>query len=138
MDEIIIDLEAYRKMETAAKDGYPHESCAILLGAGNVISDIKIIKEGAGSCMAESFYQIDPLKLYEIEKETERRSQKIIGFFHTHTFCEALLSDEDKNYMIPEMIYVVLSLTETTVNRLKGYKKETENERIKEYEVKMI
>ena len=77
-------------------------------------------------------------KLDKIEKEIDDETQKIVGIFHTHTYCESILSDEDKNHMIPGMIYVILSLTDTSLNRIRAYKKETENERIMEYGVKIL
>lgn len=125
-------------MEATAKDDYPCESCAVLLGEGSVVSDLGVMKNRASDLISKRFYKISPLDLYAIEEEIDDESQKIIGFFHTHTHCEAILSDEDKNYMIPEMFYVILSLTDTSLNRIKAYKKETVSERIMEYGVKIL
>ena len=138
VNEVIIDFKVYKEMEAAAKDAYPSESCAVLLGAGNVIGDFKVIKNRASGLVSKHFYRINPLDLYEIEKEIDDETQKIVGIFHTHTYCESILSDEDKNHMIPGMIYVILSLTDTSLNRIRAYKKETENERIMEYGVKIL
>ena len=37
---------------------------------------------------------------------------EIIGFYHSHPDVPAILSDEDKEYMIPEMLYLILEVRE--------------------------
>lgn len=130
-DKVIIDKSVYKKMEAAAKEAYPNESCAVLLGDLKTlhIKDLKILENNA----KENFFEINPLELYKLEKEL--KESEIVGFFHTHTNFEAVLSDEDKEYMIPGLVYTVLSLTDVSFRRIRAYRKDTQKEIIKEIEL---
>ena len=137
VNKLTIDREVYIKMEEAASNGYPCESCAVLIGDSqkNTVNDFRLVSNIANEEVSKYFYRIGPLDVYRLEKECDEKDGQIIGFFHTHVFCESCLSGDDMDYMIPGMIYVVLSLTDVTTNRLRAYKKEEKNENIIEYEV---
>ena len=55
-------------------------------------------------------YRIDPLKLYEFEKEYAVKGFEIIGFFHSHPDAPAILSKEDEHNMIPGQIYMIIEI----------------------------
>ncbi len=122
---ITITAEALRDIEEEAGRAFPAEACGILLAeAGEQrICGLRALGNRIKGEEAERFFEIDPLKLYRAEQEAEKGQRKIIGFFHSHTEAEAVLSETDESYMIPGMLYLILSLKERGSGRLRAYLK---------------
>ncbi len=114
------------QMESAAKKAYPCECCGILVGKKSKRGEIEVteIREASNKIQGEqetAHFSIDPLFLYNIERELESRSLEIVGFYHSHPDCKAILSDEDIKYMVPGLVYTILSVTAQGVMDVKSY-----------------
>ena len=92
------------------REAYPLEGCGILLsdGKSGLIEEIKSI-ENAAAELSGLHFAMDPFKLYKIESEAEAEGKVIVGFYHSHPDRQAILSEKDKEYMIPQMLYIVVS-----------------------------
>ena len=115
------------QMESAAKKAYPGECCGILVGT-RTNGEIEFIEARDASNQTQgnaqnTHFVIDPLYLYQVEKELEGSGQEIVGIFHSHPDCKAILSDEDRKYMVPGLVYVILSVTTNGVVDVKSYTK---------------
>ena len=78
----------------------------------------------------------DPLEIYELECKAEKDGYKVVGFFHSHPDCEAVLSVEDEKYMIPKMLYLIVSVRDGIYRDVKGYIKASPDERASYVEIK--
>jgi len=113
-------------MESAAKKAYPCECCGILVGKKSERGEIEVteIREASNQIQGGEeaiHFSIDPLFLYNIERELESRGLEIVGFYHSHPNCKAILSDEDIKYMVPGLVYTILSVTTQGVVDVKSY-----------------
>ncbi len=117
-----------------AEDEYPNECCGILLGHKDEKTIAEIIS--ADNVDTDSkrniHYAIDPLILYRIEQESEKRGLDLIGFYHSHTDYPAILSKEDERYMIPGCIYAIASVDDGKCNELRCYYKNSFDEDYKD------
>lgn len=108
-----------------ASHAYPQECCGVLLGDGETqcVKELcplqnKSVKERRGE-----HFRIDPLELYTVEREADAKHLQVIGFYHSHPDHPAQLSGEDEEYMIPGLIYLVVSLTDGKIAEQKSYRK---------------
>jgi proteasome lid subunit RPN8/RPN11 len=116
-----IDLreQTTKQITMAAEQAYPHECCGILLGRnenGRVV--IVNSREAANQTAKEKsarHFEIDPLFLYQVEREIEGSNLEIVGFYHSHPDCKAVPSQQDLECMIPGLIYAILSVTKEGV-----------------------
>ena len=113
-------------MESAAKKAYPCECCGILVGKKSEKGEIEVteIREASNQIQGEeeaTHFRIDPLNLYYIERELESSNLEIVGFYHSHPDCKAILSDEDRKYMVPGLVYTIMSITAQGVVDVKSY-----------------
>ena len=114
------------QMESAAKKAYPCECCGILVGKKSEKGEIEVteIREASNQIQGgqeATHFRIDPLNLYYIERELESSNLEIVGFYHSHPDCKAILSDEDIKYMVPGLVYTILSVTAQGVVDVKSY-----------------
>ena len=116
------------QMESAAKKAYPCECCGILVGKKSEMGEIEVteIREASNQIQGReeaTHFSIDPLFLYNTERELESRGLEIVGFYHSHPDCKAILSDEDRKYMVPGLVYTIMSVTAQGVVDVKSYTK---------------
>ena len=114
------------QMESAAKKAYPCECCGILVGKKSEKGEIEVteIREASNQIQGgeeATHFRIDPLNLYYIERELESSNLEIVGFYHSHPDCKAILSDEDRKYMVPGLVYTIMSVTAHGVVDVKSY-----------------
>ena len=115
------------QMESAAKKAYPCECCGILVGKKSEKGEIEVseIREASNQFHGQKsvHFQIDPLFIYHLEQEIEARGLEIVGVYHSHPDCPAILSKEDEKYMVPGLVYVIMSVTVEGVVDIRSYKK---------------
>ena len=115
-------------MALAAKKAYPSECCGILVGKKSERGDIEIneIREASNQFQGQKsvYFQIDPLFIYRLEQELEVRGLEIVGIYHSHPDCPAVLSKEDENYMVPGLEYVIMSVKNGEVVDVKSYQRD--------------
>lgn len=117
----------YEQMVLAAKKAYPNECCGILAGKKSEQSETEVteIREAENQFQGQKavHFKIDPLYLYHLEQELETRGLEIVGIYHSHPDCPAILSKEDEEYMVPGLEYVIMSVQNGEVVDEKSYKK---------------
>ena len=114
-------------MVLAAKKAYPNECCGILVGKKSEKGEIEVteIREVENQFQGQKsvHFKIDPLYLYHVEQELDPRGLEIVGVYHSHPDCPAILSKEDEKYMIPGLEYVIMSVQNGEVVDVKSYRK---------------
>lgn len=115
----------YEQMVLAAKKAYPNECCGILVGKKSERGDIEVTEirkaENLFQGQKSVHFQIDPLFIYRLEQELEVRGLEIVGIYHSHPDCPAILSKEDEKYMLPGLEYVIMSVPNGEVVDVKSY-----------------
>ena len=114
-------------MALAAKKAYPSECCGILVGKKSEKGEIEVTEISEASNLFQGqksvHFQIDPLFIYRLEQELEVRSLEIVGIYHSHPDCPAILSKEDEKYMVPGLEYVIMSVQNGEIADVKSYRK---------------
>lgn len=106
-----------------AAAAYPKECCGILLGSkkDGKVEEIYQARNADAIDRQRLHFVINPLEIYRIEKEAEKRKKRIIGFYHSHVDCPAVLSAEDERSMIPGLLYMIISVINGECTDIKSY-----------------
>ena len=122
-----IDLseKTTHQMTLAAEQAYPHECCGILIGKNGDTVSICDTREATNQIQGESrqHFKIDPMFLYQVEREIEGSDLEIVGFYHSHPDCKAIPSEQDLEHMIPGLVYAILSVTKDGVVDIQYFQK---------------
>ena len=76
-----------------------------------------------GAVWNRCHFEMDPMFLYQVEREIERSGLEIVGFYHSHPDCKAVPSEQDLHYMIPGLVYAILSVTKDGVADIQYFQK---------------
>ena len=87
------------------------------------ISDIREAINQIPEEKTKRHFEIDPLFLYQVEREIEGSDLEIVGFYHSHPDCKAIPSKQDLEYMIPGLVYAILSVTKDGVVDIQYFQK---------------
>lgn len=129
-----INKEAFFKLTSISEAQYPNEACGVLLGNIdlNQVNDVCNLPNLVGE--TDSF-RIDSLDYLMIEKWAQHHHLDVIGFFHSHPDAAAILSEEDKTYMIPKLNYCITSVASDGTKQVKAYFRQNIWEGIEELEI---
>ena len=107
---------------------YPNECCGVLLGNKDT-SDICEIVPADNTDeydIRNIHFAMDPLAIYKVERMASERGLVIIGFYHSHVDHPAIPSSEDERYMIPGLLYMIVSVEQGHCADVRAYSKECE------------
>lgn len=107
-----------------AESEYPKECCGVLMGYRNTLSiceAVPVINMDEGNRMNDHF-AMNSLEIYKIERDAEKRGLDVMGFYHSHGDHPAIPSKEDRRYMIPGCLYVIVSVIQGQCVDLQTYK----------------
>ena len=79
-----------------AENTEPNESCAILFGEKNIVSEVYLTKNIENSPVN---FTISSEQLIEAYGKAEEKKMEVIGIFHSHPNSEAYPSNTDKKFM---------------------------------------
>lgn len=130
-----ISTEAYQYIKEYVKSRYPYEACGILLGEGRTVKEAIGVNNRLKEEDSANHFYADPMELLRAEKEAHQRGLSVTGFFHSHPDAPAVLSEEDEEYMIPNLLYAIVPVTKDEVLKLRAYIKE--NPEGEAYEIKV-
>lgn len=79
-----------------AKKEEPNESCALLFGKKNVVSEVFLAKNIDESPVNFTIANQQLINAYSV---AEKKKMEVIGIFHSHPNSEAFPSNTDKKFM---------------------------------------
>lgn len=123
---VSISKSAYAAIMHELKKAYPYEGCGLLLAnkRTGIVESIGSVENVEEKDKQVSHYIMDPMTLYRLEKKAEENDLTVAGFYHSHPGKPAILSGEDKQYMIPGMIYMIVSTSDGGIEDVRGYIKD--------------
>ena len=96
LQKITLSQSIKKTLIQHAENENPNESCAILYGDGDTVSDVFLTKNIEESPVN---FTISNDQLIEGYKIAEERKLQVIGIFHSHPNSEAYPSSTDKKFM---------------------------------------
>ena len=107
MQEIIISQADKKILTDHAENEEPFESCAILFGKDDIISEVFLTKNIEESAIN---FTISNEQLIEGYKVAEEKKMEVIGIFHSHPDSDAYPSNTDKKFMISNpVVWIIYS-----------------------------
>lgn len=102
---------------------YPGECCGILLGSREnfIVREVYATQNAIMRTRGKDHFLIDPLDIYRAEKKADEKGLDMVGFYHSHPDHPAELSAEDDRNMIPELLYLIVSVTERGCREIKFF-----------------
>jgi proteasome lid subunit RPN8/RPN11 len=92
---------------------YPHEGGGFLLGSVGAmveIHDILPIDNVFEEAERHHRYAMTPQDWMRIEDEADARGFSIVGYYHSHPDSPAIPSEYDREYALPNFIYVITAV----------------------------
>jgi proteasome lid subunit RPN8/RPN11 len=103
-----------------ARSEAPVESCGILAGSGVRVEKLYRM---ANSEKRRDHYMMSPEQQFETVKDVRANSLDMLAIYHSHPETPARPSDEDiRLALMPNVIYVILSLLGNDGPVVKGFK----------------
>ncbi len=96
MQKIILSQSNKKILTEHAENEKPNESCAILFGKDNLVSEVFLTKNIEESPVN---FTISNEQLIEGYKIAEEKKIEVIGIFHSHPDSDAYPSNTDKKFM---------------------------------------
>ena len=96
MQEIILSQSDKKTLSEYSENQKPNESCAILFGKNNQVSDLFLTENIEKSPVN---FTISNKQLIEGYKIAEEKKVDVIGIFHSHPNSDAFPSNTDKKFM---------------------------------------
>ena len=135
-NKIIIGKDAFERLKDLAVKAYPNEACGIMLGDGDngpvrEIWPVKNTEEDEPGWL----FRTEPLELYRLELRAEKENKTITGFYHSHPDAPAVISSEDEKYLVPGMIWLIVSVYHGVAEKTAGYLKEAADGELAKIEI---
>ncbi|KAF6247219.1 peptidase [Nitrosopumilus sp. b3] len=96
MQKIILSETDKKILSEYSENQKPNESCAILFGKNNLVSDVFLTENIEESPVN---FTISNDQLIEGYKIAEQKGLEVIGIFHSHPDSDAFPSNTDKKFM---------------------------------------
>ena len=96
LQKIILSESIKKILTNHAENENPNESCALLYGNGEIVSEVFLTKNIEESPVN---FTISNEQLIEGYKIAEEKKLPVIGIFHSHPNSEAYPSSTDKKFM---------------------------------------
>ena len=128
-----ISVRQVERISLHSRESYPVEACGILIGTVN--DDERTVVEvwpAANELSSESSYEIHPETLFHAFKYAEENKLEVVGFYHSHPFWSAQVSEIDRaraNY--PGLSYLVYSVPSGEVKSFHFDGKQLVNESVR-------
>ncbi len=124
---IAVIKKVQRKIREHVRDAYPLECCGLLFGRAGKTGPLMIedsVRTENVSEKKETHFQIAPLEMFRHERKQAERGFELLGFYHSHPDQPAVPSEEDVRKMLPEVIYLIVSVTDGEPGGIRAWMKE--------------
>jgi len=138
---IIIEPKAKRSMAADAVNTFPDECCGFLFGIekGNdrFITDILIVNNAKEGDKKRRF-EISAKDYLKAERYADENGLQLLGIYHSHPNHPAIPSEHDRIAAQPWFSYVIVSVLEKKLGRIRSWRlneeQQFEEEQIPDYQ----
>jgi proteasome lid subunit RPN8/RPN11 len=120
----------------SAVENNVEECCGFLFGTDDVkcrrITDF-ITVENAAPYDKERTYQISAKDYIQAENFAEQNSLQLVGVYHSHPNCAPIPSEYDRRAAQPFFSYLILSVTDGTVDAVRSWRLNNDDELEEEF-----
>ena len=113
-----------------AENGYPYETCGLLIGVHSE-KQIQVVRvtqaRNLNTARPRDRYELDPVDFLAAQRAAQSEGLEVVGVWHSHPDHPAQPSDTDRAAAWPEWSYVIAAVTERGVDRVRSWRLE-ENE----------
>lgn len=120
---VSIPADVLQAMIDGAREGYPNESCGLILGDGLAAGGGRALHFVSTRNAAASpyRYEIHPDDLYRLSLESDDADQVFWGIVHSHTHTQAVPSPTDVGLALyPDALYLLVSLSDDEAHPMTG------------------
>ncbi|MBR6485416.1 MAG: M67 family metallopeptidase [Lachnospiraceae bacterium] len=137
IEGIVIDSLAYERIKEHSEREYPREGCGMLLSQkqDGPVTDVYTADNNVNGAAGSVRFTIDPFTVYRLEKKADEEGLTVSGFFHSHPDQAAVPSDEDMEYMIPGLAYMIFSVGKNGCRDVRGYIREASGGEVRELQI---
>ncbi|MCY3604542.1 MAG: M67 family metallopeptidase [Gammaproteobacteria bacterium] len=125
MNRISLPAPLREELATIAVDGYPYETCGVLVGAraGGKVRIEKVSQaRNLNTERAHDRYVLDPDDLISADLAAREAGLEVVGFWHTHPDHPAHPSETDREAAWDGYSYVILSVSGKRVEDLRSWR----------------
>ena len=138
---ILIEPKAKRSMAADAVNTFPDECCGFLFGneKGNdrYITDILIVNNAKEGDKKRRF-EISAKDYLKAERYADENGLQLLGIYHSHPNHPAIPSEHDRIAAQPWFSYVIVSVLEKKIGRIRSWRlneeQQFEEEEIPDYQ----
>ena len=138
---IVIEPKAKRSMAADAVNTFPDECCGFLFGIekGNdrFITDILIVNNAKEGDKKKRF-EISAKDYLKAERYADENGLQLLGIYHSHPNHPAIPSEHDRVAAQPWFSYVIVSVLEKKLGRIRSWRlneeQQFEEEQIPDYQ----
>ena len=107
MQNIVISPSHKKTLEQHTEENSPNESCAILFGKNNNVTEVYLTENIEKS---PTNFTISNEELIKVYQTADEKKIEVIGIFHSHPNSDAYPSNTDKKFMqINPVTWVIYS-----------------------------
>lgn len=120
---LAISADALGVLRAHAVEGYPHEVVGILAGdrGSHTVSRCEVLRNERAEDAARR-YKVSGLLIMKAEQRLAAEGLEVVGYYHSHPDHPAMYSDTDRDLALPNMSYVIASVTAEGVADVKSWR----------------
>lgn len=125
MNKLFMPLSIRRDLEKLVREGYPHETCGLLVGrqtARQAEARQVVAARNLNTERAHDRYEIDPEDFLCADRNARAEDLEIVGVWHSHPDHPALPSETDRAAAWQGWSYVIVSVTRDGIAELRSWR----------------
>ncbi len=125
MTKLFMPLSVRRSLEELVLEGYPHETCGLLIGRQNaqqVEVEQVVAARNLNTERAHDRYEIDPEDFLCADRNARAEGLEIVGVWHSHPDHPARPSETDRTAAWGGWSYVIVSVTRESIAELRSWR----------------
>ncbi len=133
--QLHINNTQLRRLKTFVEEGYPLETCGLLIGGQNTEQiEITAVRQARNlnTQRARDRYELDPVDLLAAESDARENDLEIVGIWHSHPDHPAKPSETDRQAAWEGWSYMILSVSKQGVDDVRSWRLSSDKQFIEE------
>lgn len=125
MAKLLMPLSVRRSLEKLVQEGYPHETCGLLIGRQNAQQlevEQVVGARNLNTERAHDRYEVDPEDFLCADRNARATGLEIVGVWHSHPDHPARPSETDRAAAWQGWSYIIASVTSTGIAELRSWR----------------